>query len=1010
MFTRTVSILLSQVFLTASMYGQGLTTTASKDDWEEINFEFNSSILTDGYPSLLRLGELLGKNPGFKVRLDGHTDRIGSEGYNQKLGLARANTVRSFLTKYGASAGQVEVATSGKKQPKVSGASNEGRFINRRVVMTVLDADGKTVGSGGVGDAIRSMPDFDKFMKAQEKCCADILKRLDRLDEIVAMLKELQASKELAALKGEVDALKQGQSDLKQQIAGLPKPPGTAEITDITRTTAAEAIEKARMKRFSLLGVNIGADGERRLTFTGKGRYFAPFKEGFAIQAEGEYMYYRDRQEGQFDFGIVDRFHPRVQAGLFTSFKHVNISGMQQGGTLGQAALTFDYIFKRGRAGVFGTKGFLNNALLNRRALTRNAFEESYLSLIDQVGVSTTLGLYGNNYLEGNLGYLKSRGNADRPGGTLRFVFPVHDKIAFTLEGGVNETFVGRENNGRVAAGIQFGNFLKPKEYAGVDHAIPVTIPRVRYEMLTRVVRTGNDPPVADAGPDQIGVPVGTVTLDGSASFDPDGDPITYQWTQIAGPSVAISGATAAKASFASSEGQSYSFRLTVKDDKGAQSIARAAVSTQKPEKIEAVRIVRFAANPATITPGQSSTIVWQVLNADEVTITGLGRVDANGGSSTVSPSETTQYRITAKNRAGEVNEALTITVQRPDARILACTAQPMNITAGESATIFYATQGADTVSISGIGTVEPSGNRVVSPEETTTYTITASNKFNQATCNVRIQVTQGQVPRIVRFTAAPMEVVKGQPSTLVWAVENATDVKISSIGAGVGPTGSQEIRPDQTTTYTLTATNKFGQVSATVTVTVTVPPVPPEPEKPKNPALTACSASPAISQKPGDPVTLTWTVANATAVSIAGIGTVPLNGPAVVKPLTDTVYVLTAASTATSTQATCQIPVTVKQTEPPTAIISGPATIDVFTRELTIDGSGSTNPAGGKLTYLWEPLETGASVLDQNQPQTRVQLIGLAGIHRIRLTVKNEFGQSSSAIVTINFRNTTVF
>ena len=95
----------------------------------------------------------------------------------------------------------------------------------------------------------------------------------------------------------EVDALKQGQSDLKQQIAGLPKPPGTAEITDITRTTAAEAIEKARMKRFSLLGVNVGADGEGRLTFTGKGRYFAPFKENFAIQAEGEYMYYRDRQK-----------------------------------------------------------------------------------------------------------------------------------------------------------------------------------------------------------------------------------------------------------------------------------------------------------------------------------------------------------------------------------------------------------------------------------------------------------------------------------------------------------------------------------------------------------------------------------------------------------------------------------------------------------------------------------------------------------------------------------------
>ena len=41
------------------LFAQGLNTTASKDDWEEINFEFNSPVLTDGYPSLLRLAELL---------------------------------------------------------------------------------------------------------------------------------------------------------------------------------------------------------------------------------------------------------------------------------------------------------------------------------------------------------------------------------------------------------------------------------------------------------------------------------------------------------------------------------------------------------------------------------------------------------------------------------------------------------------------------------------------------------------------------------------------------------------------------------------------------------------------------------------------------------------------------------------------------------------------------------------------------------------------------------------
>ncbi len=451
-----------------------------------------------------------------------------------------------------------------------------------------------------------------------------------------------------------------------------------------------------------------------------------------------------------------------------------------------------------------------------------------------------------------------------------------------------------------------------------------------------------------------------------------------------------------------------------VKDDKGAQSIARVAISTRKTETVEAVRILRYQANPTTIRPGQTSTIVWQVINADEVTITGIGRVDANGGSSTVAPVDTTQYRITAKNRVGEVNETLSITVERPDARVLACSAQPMNITAGESSTIFYATQGADTVTITGLGTVEPSGSRVVTPTQTTTYTVTAANRFGQSTCNVRIQVTEGQVPRILRFGADPREITRGQGASLNWAVENATEVQISSIGT-VDLNGRRDVRPDQTITYTLTAKNRFGQTTATAVITVNAP-LPPEPTN-QQPELTACSASPGVSAKPGDSVTLNWRVVNATGVTLTGVGTVPVGGPAIVKPLTDTVYVLTAINAASNLTATCQIPVKVTQTEPPkptteppTAVITGPSTIDSFTRELTLDGSTSVSPGGSKLTYLWEALNTGASVLDQGQARTRVQLAGLAGLYRFRLTVTNESGQSSSAIVTVNFTSTRVW
>src|SRR5215467_3303060 len=90
------------------LYAQGLNTNASKDDWEEINFEFNSAVLSDGYPSLLRLADLLHQHPGYHVKVEGNTDNIGSTKYNEKLGLERANTVKDFLVKYGASAGQID--------------------------------------------------------------------------------------------------------------------------------------------------------------------------------------------------------------------------------------------------------------------------------------------------------------------------------------------------------------------------------------------------------------------------------------------------------------------------------------------------------------------------------------------------------------------------------------------------------------------------------------------------------------------------------------------------------------------------------------------------------------------------------------------------------------------------------------------------------------------------------------------------------------------------------------
>jgi peptidoglycan-associated lipoprotein len=78
-------------------------------------------------------------------------------------------------------------------------------------------------------------------------------------------------------------------------------------------------------------------------------------------------------------------------------------------------------------------------------------------------------------------------------------------------------------------------------------------------------------------------------------------------------------------------------------------------------------------------------------------------------------------------------------------------------------------------------------------------------------------------------LTANPESVDKGQSTTLTWQTTNATDVAIEGIGA-VQPSGSQQVTPSESTTYTLSAKGTGGTQQATARVTVNTPPPPPPP------------------------------------------------------------------------------------------------------------------------------------------------------------------------------------
>jgi hypothetical protein len=885
--------------MASCVYAQGLSVPAAqtKDDWEEINFEFNSSILSDGYPSLLRLADILSQHHDYKVKVTGNTDYVGSARYNDKLAMARAEAVKAFLVKYGASADQITTAGDGKADPEVNNRTKEGRFMNRRVVMSVTDGQGNIIKAGGIGDILKALNNIQDMLKQQADCCAQILKKLDKLDDILAAMKALQGDND--RLKTELADVRNKENQLENEVNGLPKPLSSQQTTDIAHKEATDAANNAldqakkNNQKFSVLGLNIGPTfGPSRtgdFTVNGRAQFFSPFGgDGtHAVQAQGEYMYYPGHQEGQFDIGLVNRWG-NVQAGAFGSFKYIDFKGDQSGGGLGQFAFLMDYLFSDGRIGLFGTQGFKSIAVLNSTTLAPGTILQSYAQVVNQYGVNYLFGVWGNATLGGNLGYLRSQiqGNRSAPGAELKLIQPVTPHIAFTAEADYNTTLVTSHDSGQFTVGFEVGNYIHAKDYAKIATPVPMDIPRVRYEMGTRQV--GASPPVANAGPNQIGVPAGVITLNGSGSYDPFHEALTYQWTQISGNPVTLSNPTGVTTTFTAAAGQAYAFRLTVTNTSGLTASASVTITTAT---TAATQITQFYANPASITAGSSTTLIWVTTNATSVSISGgVGSV-ATSGSTTVSPATTTTYTLTATGASGTVTQQATVTVGAVVVgapQIVRFEASPLSIAPGASSTLSWTTNNATSVSISSVGTVTANGSTTVTPAATTTYTLTATNSVGSVSAPVTVTVSGNAIPTVVSFVANPSAISSGQSTKLCWQVTNATSIGITpGVGTNLNANDCATVTPTTTTTYTLTATNGAGMVQANVTVVVgTV-------------QILSFTANPPNSSLAGSNVVLTWTTVNATSVVVIG-GDIPPttgqpNGSITINPISNQTYTLTA-------------------------------------------------------------------------------------------------------------------
>lgn len=98
-----------------------------------VEFDFNKyNLKTEFIATLEEVAGVMLENPSISVRIDGHTDNIGSEAYNMKLGERRAEAARQFLINRGVPADRLSTESYGYSRPAATNSTDWGRARNRR--------------------------------------------------------------------------------------------------------------------------------------------------------------------------------------------------------------------------------------------------------------------------------------------------------------------------------------------------------------------------------------------------------------------------------------------------------------------------------------------------------------------------------------------------------------------------------------------------------------------------------------------------------------------------------------------------------------------------------------------------------------------------------------------------------------------------------------------------------------------------------------------------------------
>jgi hypothetical protein len=246
------------------------------------------------------------------------------------------------------------------------------------------------------------------------------------------------------------------------------------------------------------VGPTWGTGRTGNYTFNVDGMALAPFgaKKTFGVQAQGEYMFYPGRQEGQVDTALLYR-RGALQFGASGSFKRANLRPEASSGALSHATLALDVLLPNVRFGAFGSKGLRETSVVT---LSESigvpvvpgqpiVARERLIHTIDQLGGVVQVGLMPNVWLDGHLEWLHryAPGAGNTAGGAVRANWLAIPGVTLVVQFDVNESFLVNNAIGTFTVGVSLGRRSRPPDYSNPVNPLGTMVPRVHYEVIDRV-------------------------------------------------------------------------------------------------------------------------------------------------------------------------------------------------------------------------------------------------------------------------------------------------------------------------------------------------------------------------------------------------------------------------------------------------------------------------------------------------------------------------------------------